>query len=83
MLIVGLPSLIKGMYFTIKAVGNHNVNITKENRFTRFNTFNALFVPGALNEEGIKYRAKAGKNLLVFFGLFLITAAGGFFNGTL
>ena len=83
LLVVGLPSLVKGMYFTIRAVGNNNASITKENRFTRFNIFNALFVPGALNEEGIKYRARACKNLLVFIGLILITAIGGFFNGTL
>ena len=83
LLAVGLPCLVRGMYFTFKAVSNNEPSVATKNRFTRFNPFNALFVPGALNEAGIQYRLRAAKNLLVFVVLILITAAVTSYNGTL
>ena len=83
MLLVGLPCLIRGVYFTFKAVLNNEQRMVANNRFTRFNVFNALFVPGALNEAGVLYRHRAGKNLFVFVVLILITAAATSYLGTL
>ena len=80
-LVVGVPCLAKGMYFTFRAVSNSNPEVITKNSYTRFNVFNALFVPNALNREGVKYRAKAGKNLFIFIVLVFITFVGGLSHG--
>jgi fumarate reductase subunit C len=80
-LVVGVPCLAKGIYFTFRAVSNSNPEVMTKNRYTRFNVFNALLVPNALNKDGVQYRAKAGKNLLIFIVLVFITFVGGLFYG--
>ena len=74
-LVIGGLCFFKGIYFIFKASSNRNEDVANQSSFVKFNFFNSLWVPKGLNEKGKIYRRKAAKNMFVFFGLLLLTAA--------
>jgi hypothetical protein len=53
----------------------------KAHGFLRFNKFNAIFVPNALDEEGIKARNILLKNTLLFVATVVVVMSYGMWSG--